>query len=94
MTDNNLIQWPRAKYWDRCWNPIVGCKPCSPACEHCYARALFEGRFHRSFAPTVTKRVNPPTSGVVFAGNMTDLFGDWVRIQGQFDLFSMLWHFP
>ena len=30
---NNLIQWPRAQYWDKPWNPIVGCRPCSPACE-------------------------------------------------------------
>ena len=37
--NNNLIQWPRAKYWDKALNPIVGCEPCSPACENCYAAA-------------------------------------------------------
>lgn len=37
---NNLIQWPAAKYWDKAWNPMVGCRPCSPACEHCYANAI------------------------------------------------------
>lgn len=43
MTMNNkLIQWPRAKYWDKCWNPVIGCRPCSPACEHCYARIYRE----------------------------------------------------
>lgn len=80
----NLIQWPRAKYWDKPWNPIIGCKPCSPACDNCYARALVTGRFNTTgicapgFAPTETKRVNPPRTGVVFCGNLTDLFGPWV----------------
>lgn len=71
-----LIQWPRAQYWDKAWNPIVGCKPCSPACENCYAKALTE-RFGRSFEPRKTKQ-RPPRKGVVFCGNMTDLFGEWV----------------
>ena len=73
MTENNLIQWPRAKYWDKAWNPIIGCRPCSPACEHCYAAALAE-RFGQSFEPHATKQEHPPRKGVVFCGNMTDLF--------------------
>ena len=73
---NNLIQWPRAKYWTVQWNPIIGCKPCSPACEHCYA-AAWAKRFGQSFEPHATKQ-KPPRSGIVFCGNMTDLFGEWV----------------
>lgn len=79
-----LIQWPEAKYWDKPWNPIIGCRPCSPACEHCYAKRVVE-RFNTTgicapgFAPTETGRVNPPRKGVVFCGNMTDLFGMWVQ---------------
>ena len=74
---SKLIQWPRAQYWDKAWNPIIGCKPCSPACENCYAKAMSE-RFHKSFAPHASSHKNPPCSGVVFVGNMTDLFGEWV----------------
>lgn len=78
MSDmNNLVQWPRAQYWDKPWNPIIGCKPCSPACEHCYA-ASFAKRFHKSFAPHASSNERPPRKGVVFCGNMTDLFGEWV----------------
>ena len=73
---SNLIQWPRAQYWDKPWNPIIGCKPCSPACEHCYA-AAWARRFGQSFKPHDTKQ-KPPRSGVVFCGNMTDLFGEWM----------------
>ena len=74
---NDLIQWPAAKYWEKAWNPVIGCRPCSPACENCYAKA-WAGRFGQSFEPHATKQT-PPASGVVFAGNMTDLFGEWVQ---------------
>ena len=36
MSDE-LIQWPGAKYWTKCFNPIIGCRKLSPACENCYA---------------------------------------------------------
>lgn len=75
---NNLIQWPRAQYWDKPWNPWLGCVKCSPACENCYANSSAE-RFNQSFVPHETKKVSPPTKGVVFCGNMTDLFGQWVE---------------
>lgn len=87
---SELIQWPRAMYWDKAWNPIVGCRKCSPACENCWAEAMME-RFKQDFKPhevgnrkihrgreyLVTKPC--PKKGVVFAGNMTDLFGEWVE---------------
>lgn len=28
-------------YLDEVWNPTTGCSPCSPGCEHCYARRMF-----------------------------------------------------
>ena len=74
--NNDLIQWPRAKYWDKAWNAVIGCKPCSPACENCYA-AAWAKRFGQSFEPHATKQ-RLPRKGVVFCGNMTDLFGEWV----------------
>lgn len=88
---NNLIQWPRAQYWDKPWNPWIGCSPCSPACDNCYAATLAR-RFKMSFKPHETNQ-KPPSSGVVFCGNMTDLFGEWVPIQDIFGFFSKLWHF-
>ena len=76
---SDLIQWPRAQYWDKPWNPIVGCNPISPACANCYAKAWAE-RFGQSFAPHLSTREKPPRKGVVFCGNMTDLFGEWVDV--------------
>lgn len=77
MQGNNLIQWPTAKYWTTQWNPVIGCKPCSPACANCYAEAWAK-RFKQSFEPHSTKQYKPPRKGVVFCGNITDLFGDWM----------------
>lgn len=79
---NKLIQWPTAKYWTAQWNPIIGCKPCSPACENCYA-AAWARRFGQSFEPHDTNQ-RPPRKGVVFAGNMTDLFGMWEHTPSRF----------
>lgn len=73
---DSLIQWDRAKYWTDQWNPVIGCKPCSPACENCYA-AAWAKRFGQPFEPHLTKQ-RPPRKGIVFCGNMTDLFGEWV----------------
>ena len=74
---SELIQWPRAKYWTAQWNPVIGCKPCSPACANCYA-AAWAKRFGQSFEPHVSSQMRPPRKGIVFCGNMTDLFGEWL----------------
>lgn len=73
---NDLIQWPNAKYWTAQWNPVIGCKPCSPACENCYA-AAWAKRFGQSFEPHKSSKRIPPRKGTIFCGNVTDLFGDW-----------------
>lgn len=37
MGDRTAIEW-----CDATWNPITGCSPCSPGCEHCYAKRMAE----------------------------------------------------
>lgn len=77
-------QWGKgAKYWDHAWNPVIGCRPVSEGCEHCYAESMAE-RFpelqddNGGFEPHQSNLgKKPPKSGVVFVGNMTDLFGEW-----------------
>ena len=86
------IQWDRAKYWTEAWNPWLGCHPCSPACEHCYAAAQ-TARYNGSFEPHQTTKRNPPRKGIVFCGNMTDLFGEWIEPVDAMEFFSRLWHF-
>ena len=74
---NNLIQWPKAVYWTKTYNPIIGCQKISPACQNCYAKAWAD-RFNVSFEPHASSKKNPPKKGICFCGNVTDLFGDWV----------------
>lgn len=35
MSDGTGIEWAGAS-----WNPMVGCSPCSPGCDHCYAARM------------------------------------------------------
>ena len=76
MTNQELIQWPRAKWWDSDYNPIIGCRKISPACLNCWA-CEWAKRFHQSFEPHKSSKKNPPRKGVVFVGGLTDMFGEW-----------------
>ena len=77
-------EWKKgAKYWDKAWNPVIGCRKISEGCANCYAErmaALFPelqdnyGGFMPHFPK---KQKSPPQTGVVFVGNMTDIFGVW-----------------
>lgn len=77
---NKMIQWPSAKYWDHPFNPVIGCKPVSEGCDHCYAKGAcvrYDMNGDGQFNPTPKPNAKPPKKGVVFVGNMTDLFGEW-----------------
>ena len=78
MPEESLILWPRATWWDHAWNPMIGCRKCSPACQNCWAETWAK-RFHQSFEPHPTKQ-KPPKKGVVFCGSLTDLFGEFVDV--------------
>jgi protein gp37 len=32
------------KWWDKSWNPAIGCTKCAPACDNCYAEAQHTAR--------------------------------------------------
>lgn len=81
-----IDEWKKgAEYWTKSWNPILGCRPVSEGCERCYAARMamkFPDLRDESggFTPHAPKRPkNPPAAGIVFCGNMTDLFGEWVN---------------
>lgn len=83
-------------YWDEAWNPVTGCTPASPGCEHCWAAAMAH-RFHRDFTPTFhADRLNPSflrarKGKTVFVGNSGDLFHEAIthdqigEVYGVFD---------
>lgn len=76
MSVEALIQWPKAKWWEKDWNPIIGCHKVSPACENCWA-CEWAKRFNQPFEPHESSKKNPPKSGVVFVGGLTDMFGEF-----------------
>lgn len=92
-----IMDWKKgAQYWDKCWNPVIGCKPVSEGCRNCYAASMAQ-RFPElqdatgGFLPHLPKVPKaPPKSGVVFAGNMTDLFGEWVNGEEIYQWISTL----
>lgn len=79
-----IDEWGKgAKYWTSAWNPVIGCRKVSEGCANCYAESMTR-RFPElqdssgGFEPHIPKCIKkPPRSGVVFVGNMTDLFGEW-----------------
>lgn len=79
-----IDEWKKgAKYWDHAWNPMIGCRKVSEGCANCYAERLAAHYpelqdASGGFAPHPPKNLkNQPRSGVVFVGNMTDIFGEW-----------------
>ena len=79
-----IDEWGKgAKYWDHAWNPVIGCRKVSEGCVNCYAERM-ASRFpelqdwNGGFMPHPPKNAKkPPKNGVVFVGNMTDIFGEW-----------------
>jgi protein gp37 len=43
MAENSKIEWTR-----HTWNPWIGCTEVSPACDHCYAKAMMDDRYGRA----------------------------------------------
>lgn len=77
-----IDEWGKgAKYWDHAWNPMIGCRKISEGCANCYAERIctrFGQWKHSDFQPQSGNCGKPPRKGVVFVGNMTDIFGEWV----------------
>lgn len=90
-----IDEWGKgAKYWDKAWNPVIGCRKVSEGCANCYAERM-AARFpelqdgHGGFMPHFPKKLkSPPKTGVVFVGNMTDIFGVW---NGNYTIYNWLY---
>ena len=75
------------------WNPMVGCSPVSPGCDHCYAKRIAENfgppAYPNGFEPTFKphKLADPrkwKQPSLVFVDSMSDLFHRAFR-QDQID---------
>lgn len=93
--DPELVNWPSAQWWNSQANFYVGCRQASPACANCYAKAMVE-RFKMNgdagFEPTPHPKAKMPKKGIVFVGNLTDCFGEWVSHEDVLKWFAMMHH--
>jgi len=93
--DGEIVNWDSAKWWTDQANFYCGCRKVSPACENCYAKSIV-GRFKMNgdegFSPTKHDKVKMPKSGIVFVGNLTDAFGEWVDNEEIFKWFNSMYH--
>ena len=86
---------------DYTWNPIVGCSPCSPGCDHCYAKAISH-RFHLPWgkAHFMPERLNEPYKirkpARIFVCSMSDIFHETIdpewRVKIYLTITSLPWH--
>jgi protein gp37 len=72
------IRWARYT-----WNPMTGCTPVSPGCDHCYAKRMAETldgpAFPKGFEPMfrphkLTEPAKWPRGSQIFVCSMSDLF--------------------
>lgn len=82
---------------DYTWNPVTGCTPCSPGCEHCYAAGIarrFWGERPFSEVRWHEERLSEPLSwrrpGRVFVCSMGDLFHPDVPAEFIADVFDIM----
>lgn len=85
MPGKTKIEWTESS-----WNPVTGCTPISPGCQHCYAarfakrlQAMGNPRYRNAFDVTVHEDlITAPLSWrkpqMVFVNSMSDLFHDEV----------------
>jgi protein gp37 len=81
MSDRTGIEWT-----DATWNPVWGCTPVSPGCDHCYAETLVNGRLaHLHPGGFGVVRLRPEQLDKplrwqrprrIFVNSMSDLFHD------------------
>jgi protein gp37 len=81
MSDKTGIEWA-----DATWNPVWGCTPVSPGCDHCYAETLVNGRLAHLHPGGFAKvRLRPEQLDKplrwrrprrIFVNSMSDLFHD------------------
>lgn len=67
-----------AKYWTNQFNPVIGCSPVSEGCLNCWAKGFAERlKMTDDFSCRKLTGAKAPKSGIVFVGNMSDIFKEW-----------------
>lgn len=95
MTHNTKIEWA-----DATWNPMTGCTPVSPACDHCYAERMAGRNLPVTAGHGFTPTFHPDRLDVplhwrkprrIFVCSMSDLFHEAFteeQIDAVFNVFA------
>lgn len=103
VAENSKIEW-----CDHTFNPWRGCTAISPACDHCYAKTLVEGRLGGDFSQRVRSAASTwkqPLAwnrkaeklGVryrVFCASLADVFDNQVPVEWRLDLWTLIRETP
>lgn len=104
MAENSKIEWTHHTF-----NPWVGCKHVSPACDHCYAQAwairtgqpdLWEGNRRRTTEANWRKMLRLHAAVPegqrqrVFSASLADVFDNEVPVAWRVDLFRLIAQTP
>src|SRR4030042_1116199 len=93
----------KIEWTERVWNPVTGCTPISPGCDHCYAKKLAEGRLrgrygydqNQPFKVTIhpARMIEPlkwRKPSFIFTCSMGDLFHNLVPMQTILQIFDIM----
>ena len=69
-----MIDIDKGRYWDLPWSLVLGCTPCSPGCENCWALAM-EKRFHRNEMKGIA--IHPGHLSVPMKRNKPAVYAVW-----------------
>ena len=104
------MQGSKIEWTDHTFNPWIGCQKVSPGCDHCYAEARMDHRFHRvQWGPHGKRsRTSPDTwrqplrwakaaNGSrprVFCASLADVFDNRAPLGARADLFALIRRTP
>lgn len=105
MAENSKIEWTTHTF-----NPWIGCQKVSPGCDHCYAEAMMDTRYHKvQWGPhgerkrTSAANWNLPLRWAkapaidrprVFCASLADVFDNQVPTEWRADLFNLIRRTP
>ncbi len=108
MSNYSVAQLTHIEWTWRTWNPVTGCNPVSPGCEHCYAermarrlQAMGVPKYRNGFTVTLhPSELEAPLRWkkpqIIFVNSMSDLFHDQVPLEYVQQIFEVMnrahWH--
>jgi protein gp37 len=96
MAENSKIEWTTHTF-----NPWIGCQKVSPGCDHCYAEAMMDHRYHKvQWGPHGERKRTSEAARLtgerprVFCASLADVFDNKVPADWRSNLFDLIAETP